>query len=268
MNLLDVRLVVSDLDGSLLNAEHEASEEFFALHERMTALGIHFAAASGRQHASIRDKLARIADDIGVLAENGAYATYRGEELTRITMDAAHVRQVLKRVERHENIHVVLCTAQQAYTLDRSADFLAYMREFYTSHVALPAYPEELSGYIKLAIYHADSSEAYVYPLLRDLEPEVKVKVSGRHWVDVSHPSAHKGVAVAALQARLGVTPAQTMAFGDYLNDVELLQRAAYSYAMANAHPEVKALARFETASHRELGVERVLRKLLAAHDA
>ena len=53
------------------------------------------------------------------------------------------------------------------------------------------------------------------------------------------------------------------MAFGDYNNDFEMLQRATYSYAMANAHDAIKAIANYQTKSNDEFGVEYVLEQLV-----
>jgi hydroxymethylpyrimidine pyrophosphatase-like HAD family hydrolase len=53
----------------------------------------------------------------------------------------------------------------------------------------------------------------------------------------------NKGNAIEKLQKSLNILPEQTMAFGDYLNDIEMLKNARYSYAMENAHPSVKEVA-------------------------
>ena len=53
------------------------------------------------------------------------------------------------------------------------------------------------------------------------------------------------------------------MVFGDYNNDLEMMDCAYFSYAMQNAHPNVKAAARFETKSNNDEGVEFILRALL-----
>ena len=54
------------------------------------------------------------------------------------------------------------------------------------------------------------------------------------------------------------------MVFGDYNNDLEMMQLSHFSYAMGNAHPNIKNIARFETKSNDEEGVETVLEELLA----
>ena len=66
------------------------------------------------------------------------------------------------------------------------------------------------------------------------------------------------------LQKKFGVTFEETMVFGDYFNDVEMLQKAYHSYAMANAHEDVKSVARFIAKSNDENGVVEVLSTLIA----
>jgi hydroxymethylpyrimidine pyrophosphatase-like HAD family hydrolase len=87
--------------------------------------------------------------------------------------------------------------------------------------------------------------------------------VSGPHWVDVLSPSASKGRALRQLQAALGVTADQTMAFGDFLNDLEMMDAAAWSFAMANAHPLLKERARFVAPANNANGVVRTVRTVL-----
>ena len=70
-------------------------------------------------------------------------------------------------------------------------------------------------------------------------------------------------MAVRRLQERLGVAPKECAAFGDYLNDVEMLEAVGHSFAMANAHPAVKRVALEEVPPNTEYGVMRKLRELL-----
>jgi hydroxymethylpyrimidine pyrophosphatase-like HAD family hydrolase len=87
--------------------------------------------------------------------------------------------------------------------------------------------------------------------------------VSGRHWVDVMNLSANKGEGIRHLQQALGITAAQTMVFGDFLNDLEMMDAAEYSFAMENAHPELRARARYLAPSNAENGVVRTISSVL-----
>ncbi len=88
-----------------------------------------------------------------------------------------------------------------------------------------------------------------------------QVVVSAKIWLDVMNAKASKGAAIRHLQQALGFTRQQTMSFGDYFNDVEMLEQSYHSYAMANAHPEVKAIARFIAPSNEESGVLQVIQQ-------
>ncbi|MFR8178319.1 MAG: HAD hydrolase family protein [Christensenellales bacterium] len=70
-------------------------------------------------------------------------------------------------------------------------------------------------------------------PALRaKLEGPLSIILSGEHWVDVMKPGVNKGCAMRGIQQKLGISAAECMAFGDYLNDCELLQAVGESYAM------------------------------------
>jgi hydroxymethylpyrimidine pyrophosphatase-like HAD family hydrolase len=75
--------------------------------------------------------------------------------------------------------------------------------------------------------------------------------------------SATKGAAVRAVQAALGVGPDQTMVFGDFLNDLEMMDAATYSFAMANAHPLLKERASWTAPANSANGVVRTIRTVL-----
>ena len=90
-----------------------------------------------------------------------------------------------------------------------------------------------------------------------------KVVVSSEHWLDVNTRTANKGRAVTALQNALGIAPAQTMVFGDFLNDLEMMDTADYAFAMHNAHPLLHERAKFVAPSNNENGVVRTIASVL-----
>ena len=81
-------------------------------------------------------------------------------------------------------------------------------------------------------------------------------------WTDVNPAAATKGTGLAGLQASLGISPAQTLCFGDFNNDIPMFEHARFSFAMANAQPDVVAAARYVAPSNAEEGVLTVLNDL------
>jgi len=251
------------MDGTLLNSNHEVSNRFFELFEELKSRSIIFVAASGRQYNSIVDKLYSIKEDIVFVAENGGYVLHKDKELLATMLPKNKRSIVLEVLGQLEKIHPVLCGKQKAYLTGDSNEFADLLKQYYSAFEIVDDLTAVDTEILKIAVYHFESSERFIYPAVKHLEGDLKVKVSGANWVDISSPNANKGFALQRLQKMYDITPAETMVFGDYNNDLEMLALADFSFAMENAHPNVKKIANYFTESNDNLGVERVLEKLL-----
>ncbi|WP_282054133.1 HAD family hydrolase [Maribacter luteus] len=263
MDLSQIKMVVTDMDGTLLNSNHEVSNRFFELFDELKKRDILFVAASGRQYNSIVGKLQTIKDDIIVVSENGAYVRRKEEELLATLLPIAQRHDILGVLKTIENINSVLCGKQKAYLTGESESFVDFLKQYYSAYEIVEDLSEVDAEIMKIAIYHSESSEQYIYPAVQHLEGDLKVKVSGPNWVDISSPEANKGFALQKLQQLYNISPMETMVFGDYNNDLEMLQNAHFSFAMKNAHPNVKEVANYATSSNDDLGVEQILEKLI-----
>ena len=251
------------MDGTLLNSNHEVSNRFFELFEELKSRNILFVAASGRQYHSIVDKLEAIKNDIMVIAENGALVKDQENELLVTPLGNNLRKELLESVDAINGAHAMLCGKYKAYFDGKSIPFLEELKEYYSSyeiHESLLGISDEI---VKIAVYHDLSAEDYVYPAMKRFNDKIIVKVSGQHWVDLNHAKANKGHALQQVQEHFGILKEETLVFGDYNNDLEMLQSAYYSFAMENAHPNVKKVANFSTESNDNFGVERILEKLL-----
>ncbi len=265
MDLSKIKLVVTDMDGTLLNSAHEVSDHFFNLFEELKSQNILFAAASGRQYNSIIEKLRPIKDDIIVIAENGGYAMHKEKELLATPLDNQHQQKVLELLNSIDRIYPVLCGKQNAYITGDSDAFVQTLKEYYTEFTILEQLEQHAGEILKIAIYHYESSEKFIYPQVKHLEDHLKVKVSGENWLDISSLNAHKGYALQKVMDLYHIASDEIMVFGDYNNDLEMMALADVSVAMANAHPNVKSISNYETTSNDEMGVERFLEKLIRA---
>jgi Cof subfamily protein (haloacid dehalogenase superfamily) len=114
----------------------------------------------------------------------------------------------------------------------------------------------------KLILRHAGHDTHAIQDLARGIVGErLTVVASGSEAVEVTAAGINKATAVADL----GVPPEQVVAFGDYPNDIPLLQWAGLGVAMGNAHPDVIAVADEVTATNDEDGVAVVLERISAA---
>ncbi len=259
----NVKMVISDMDGTLLNSNHEVSNRFFEIFDQLKQQNILFVAASGRPYYSIVKKLQAIKEDITIVAENGGLIVQNDEILLSNSLSQKKLSQLFNLVNTIENTHPLFCTRHKAYIRRTSGGLIDLFSEYYSNYTIIDSVEEVKGEVIKIALYNDTCSEANIYPFVKHLNTEFNVVVSGNHWVDISDIITNKGNAIAFLQKHHNINPSETMAFGDYNNDLEMLQRAKYSYAMANAHDGIKSVANYQTKSNDEFGVEHILEKLV-----
>lgn len=264
MTLSQVKLVVTDMDGTLLNTKGEISALFFNQFNELKKHNIHFVAASGRQYQSIVHKLNTIKKDISIIAENGNVMQHANN--TNILLKLSH-EEVLKSIHILRNIkdcYIVLCGRKAAYIETKDPDFVSKFSEYYAAYKIVDDLTKvKDDDFLKIAVYHFESSETQVVPYIEEITNELQITVSSKNWLDISHKKANKGYALKMLQKELGIEMQETIVFGDYNNDLQMLELAHFSYAMKNAHPNVKKIANFETKSNNDYGVEFILQQLI-----
>lgn len=258
-----VKLIVSDIDGTLLNENHLVSKRFFEIYKSLQKRNVLFVAASGRTHKSISEKLKPIKNDIIIVSENGAIAIKKEKLLLSTPILDQNLNKIVKLILNLENTFPVYCGRDHIYITKLNPVFKNLLNEYYPDYILINNEKDIEEPIYKIALYHSESSEKFIYPHIKHLEHNFKVKVSANHWVDISENLAHKGHAIKFIQEMYNISPEETIAFGDYKNDIEMLKRAKYSYAKANAHDDVKAVSNYITKSNREQGVEFILQQIL-----
>ena len=266
MNLKNIKLVVSDMDGTLLNSKGKVSDRFFNIYKQLQENDITFCAASGRQHNSIVEKLHPIKEDIFVIAENGGIATKGKKILLEKALPANEIKNAIPLIRTLENANLVLCGKNGAYIESDDESFIGLFQEYYSKYYQVADLTEvvEKTIFFKMAIYHPTSSEKFLYPELKHLEKDFLLKISSPNWLDISSKQTNKGNALQVVQQRLNISKEETLVFGDYHNDIEMMQQAGCSVAMQNGHQDIKELATITTKSNDEFGVEVVLENLVS----
>ncbi|SDB96563.1 hypothetical protein GA0111570_11230 [Raineyella antarctica] len=263
---LDVRLVVADMDGTLLDGAGRIPDGLWPLLDRMRQRGIAFAPASGRQYATLRRMFDRASDGMVFIAENGSLVVRDGVEVSSTPVERSFADEAIRLArgvaDSGRDVGTVLCGKRSAYVERSDAAFLAEAERYYAELAVVDDLMEPDDEVLKIAVFDFEEASD-VAAAMAPLRATHQVVVSGHHWVDLMASGVDKGHAVRQLQQAMGIGPANTMVFGDYLNDLQMLDAADHSYAMANAHPEVLARARYVAPSNQDLGVLTVLSALL-----
>lgn len=263
MDKSNIKLIVSDVDGTLLNASHQLNPRFFDIFEQLDAAGITFVVASGRQYHNLRKLFERIENRIIFAAENGSYIMHRGKEMLAKTISGGDIHDLVNIGRKIPTSELVLCGKNSAYVESADQQFINHLSLYFEKFEIVDDLLSVNDDILKFTVCDLSGTEANSYPDFAHLHDRFQVKVSADTWLDISDKLAHKGNAVAILQDLYGASKEQTMVFGDYLNDLEMMQQAYFSYAMANGHPDVKGVARFIAKNNNEDGVIEVLERLV-----
>jgi hypothetical protein len=252
------------MDGTLVDDARQIHDELWPLVDELVARGVTFCPASGRQYENLRQQFEAVAGELVFVAENGTYVVAHGRELFSDGLALGVARRLVKRVREIEDAGAVLCGKRSAYVEGRDPAFVEQVARYYARLRIVPDLLEvEDDEVLKVTVYDLVSAETNSAPLLADFATTHNVVVSGPHWLDVTSPTANKGAAVRKVQEALGVTPDQTMVFGDFLNDLEMMDAATYSFAMANAHPLLRERASWVAPTNNANGVVRTIRTVL-----
>ncbi len=260
-----IKLIASDVDGTLVvDGSSSLSPELYEVIHRLKQQGIAFAGASGRPVASMKNIFAPIKDDVYLISGNGYYMEYEGKQKFLTDFDK-HLAAEIARDMYEAGMQVMFDAADCVYTESKDQRFIDWIEKGYKNKVVQIDNLLELDDTIlKVAGCIMDGIPEEVAERLKEkYSDRRKVMFAGHQWIDVVDPALSKGTALKELQDELGILPEETMVFGDQMNDMEMLDQAYYSFAVANARPEVKERARFMADSNVNDGPLKILKLLV-----
>lgn len=259
-----IKLVATDLDGTLLGSDKIIPEEIFSLARRLRDMGILFVPSSGRSPYTLQANFAPIADMIDLICDNGAVAMCKGEIIYSRPVPRDIVQEVLE-WSRNEDVHVLLCGSQTTYLENvDGTKYERHVKPYYFRRVTADGLRQVKDDINKIAICDLRNPRTGSFDrLVKMLGGRAAACVSGEVWMDVMQNGIDKGKALAAIQSYRGVTKEETVAFGDFYNDIPLLERAAYAYVMKNANEDMFRYGNRIAESNDDGGVLKVIREIV-----
>ena len=258
--------VACDLDFTLIGADALLSPRTVEAIGRVRALGIPFVIVTGRMFRSVRPYLetAGIEDPV-VCYQGAAVADPRtGELLLHVPIPLELAREALAAFEA-EGAHVNCYVGDELYVAEVNDRARTYA-EF--QHIPVTPVGRLLDWLDEPPTKLVAVDEP---PRIAELQERLRARFGGRLFVSTSlpvflelaSPAVSKGSGLAFVAKRLGFDAAQTIAFGDGENDVELLEWAGYGIAVADANPRLQAIADWTCPGPSEAGVAAVLEALV-----
>lgn len=258
-----IRLIATDMDGTLLDDPQVVPQDFMdwvAQHPELCIV-----IASGRQYYNMRKLFGKMENNLVFIAENGGIVFEHGKVVYVDEMRKEDVMDCLCRLGNQEEQAVILCGAKSAYMQHHSQETERNAKNYYENLT----FVDDLTScvrqdqIVKIAVFYEAHNAEENYAHLSGWNQRLQASLSGESWIDLANVTANKGNALEMLQDNYQISREESMAFGDYLNDIGLLQRCEMSFAMENAHPDLKKIAKYIAPSNREGGVQKVLRAVL-----
>lgn len=287
-----IKLIAIDMDGTLLNAAHEISPENLEAIQLAQANGVTVAIATGRAFYEANMPVKPTGLRVPYICLNGAEV--RDEEFNIIhtsKLSDSQITQITEILNRHHVFYQVY-TNFGIYTEDPDKDLQAYIdiaeqagnipdvekiaagiqRRIDNGTLKVvdsydEVYARDGELVLKILAYSADLTKVDAAKAELKKFIHLAVSASSRGNIEITHLDAQKGVALSAIAEQLHISMEETMAFGDNLNDISMLERAYYSVAMGNATPETKETARFETVTNVESGVGKAIKQFLKSEN-
>lgn len=251
------------MDGTLLNDKHEIHPDFWEMERLLFKKGIMFSVASGRQYYNLESKFERIKDRMLFFAENGTMVMHKGKELYVNSLDPEAARKFIEIGRKLEGVQLVLCGKESAYVECNDKKFIEEIKQYYERLKFVDDLQLVEDTILKVTICDYKGVEANSYHSYKEFNKEFKVAIAAEIFLDITSITASKGDAIKGIQKELNIFPDETLVFGDYLNDLEMMQNATYSYAMRNAHPEIINASNYVTRfDNNENGVLKTIEQL------
>ncbi len=261
-----IKLIVTDMDGCLLDQKGALPPNFKEAYELMQRNNVIFTAASGRAIAGAKRPFGEYAENMAFISDNGARGFYRGDRLFNRTLDIFAYMPVITELRKNKSLLTVACGETGAWIENpeiMDTEMEAELSKYYLEWIRcdFEKIPEKV---VKLAVLYNGDMERDIYPHFTQFDNEkICVQVTAFVWMDVYEKGISKGRAIKEMQESFRISPDETVVFGDYLNDISMAEYAAASYAPENAHPDVRKAFTETIGANTEYGVTNKIIEML-----
>ena len=249
----DIKIVFLDIDGTILRPNDTIEESTKNAVAQLKEKGIEVFLATGRPLHEITE----IGDELSIssyIAYNGAFAIHNNETLFNEPLPASLVENLLKTIKERNYDIVLYSQCKNIFNSMDSEIVKEFIKTFHLRKNTLydNTKNEEILG--STIITNEEHAEKW-FEHLNGVHLS-SVNVDGmRNCHDVIRDKVNKGVAVKAVLATLGISPEQAAAFGDGMNDKEMLSAVGSGFAMGNANPNLFSYAKYRTTHVEDSGV-------------
>ncbi|MGP7815662.1 HAD family hydrolase [Niallia sp. 01092] len=254
------KILFLDIDGTILRPDDTMEDSTKKAVQLMKAQGIEVFLATGRP----LHEIAEIAETLSIesfIGYNGAYAIYKGTDVLKEPISPELVKSYVQIAQQNNNELFLYTSTHNLLTHPNSPITKEFARKFHL-HKNKTYTEEEIDNILGITIIHAKEEDIHRYEQFENIHLS-QVNIEGfRHAYDVISDKVNKGKAVSKILNTLQFKKEEAIAFGDGLNDKEMLSIVGEGFAMGNADERLFSYAKHKTTSVTDSGIYNGLKSL------
>ena len=255
-SLKEIKLIVTDIDGTLLNDNGELGVESKKLLKELMKEKVVVSLATGRLHSAVID----IANDLSL---NGYVISLDGAMIKNYVQDKIlyesflRIGQVKKAIAISENllINIALCHSSSIYYTEYNSVIPSLLSKYGAFYTQVDSYDDYLSGTLEIvcssdmkdSIKQMEEKFNFPYSIGCNTSYFRSKKNENIYYLEIRKAGSSKGKALMRLLKHLSIKPSQAAVIGDWYNDITMFQTNAVKVAVANAIPELINTADYVT---------------------
>jgi len=257
--MTDYKILFLDVDGTILQPDNTIENSTKEAIQKVQEKGLEVFIATGRPLHEL-DDLAKELNIHSFIGYNGASAVSKGRDIFQEWMDGNTVQRFLDIAQTNDHEMILYTNERNLFTSMDSPIVKRFMKSFhlYMNDLYSPSFINQILG---ITLMNVKEDELKLY----DAEGIhlSQVSVNGiENCYDVIRDKVNKGIGVQEIMKQLGIHQEQSIAFGDGMNDKEMLESVGEGFAMGNAHPDLFSFAKHRTTEVTNSGIYNGLKKL------
>jgi Cof subfamily protein (haloacid dehalogenase superfamily) len=263
-----IRLLLSDVDGTLVTPEKELTERAVQAVHRLHDAGVLFAVTSGRPPRGMEMLVEPLALTTPIASFNGGLIVQPDMTVSQQRVVPADLVEPILRLLEEASLDAWLYRGADWFVRDRTAPHVDREAHTVRFEPTLVSSYEGLNDGVAKIVGISDDFDAVAAAASAahdEFGDHVSAARSQPYYVDVTHPDANKGGVVTYLAALYDIPVEQIATIGDMPNDVLMFAHSGLSIAMGNAGTEVQRAARRITTANDDEGFANAVERFVLA---
>lgn len=266
-----IELIAIDMDGTLLNPQHQITPAVKQAITEARRKGVHVVLATGRPYVGVQDYLRQL----DIQGSGDFCITYNGALVLQAVDGACILQETLdfedyvyvEGLAREFGVHYQAFDFDTLYTPNKDIGKYTIHEAHMTGIPLKYRSVEEMDRQMRfpkvMMIDEPELLDRAITRLPAEAWERYTILKSAPYFLEILHKRVDKGTGVKMLAEHLGIAQENVMALGDQANDTAMIEYAGVGVAMGNAIPELKAVAQFVTTANTEDGVARAIEKFV-----